>query len=74
MVPDTTRTAYPGVVKRLLDRDQSRFGVAGVLTGLDKEKVHPALEEAADLLAEGPHQLREGDAAGDRDRLGRGAH
>ena len=68
------RAAHPGIVERLLDRYQSRFGIAGVLTGLDKEKVDPTLEEAADLLAEGPHQLRKSDTAGDRDRLGGRPH
>ena len=63
------RPPHPGVGKRLLDRNQRRLGVAGVLAGFDKEQVHPALEEAADLLAEGPHELCKGDAAGDRDCL-----
>ena len=64
------RAAHPGIGKRLLNRDQHRLGVAGVLAGFYEEQVHATLEKAADLLAKGPYKLRKGDAAGDRDRLG----
>ncbi len=64
----------PGLAAHRLDGDQRRLGVAGVLAGLDDEEVDPALEQPARLLGEARHQLVEGDAAGDADRLVGGAH
>jgi hypothetical protein len=68
------RPAHTGLSECFLDRDQSGLRVAGVLAGLDDEKIDPALEQPASLLTKGPHELREGDAASDRDRLGGRSH
>lgn len=58
----------------VVDGKQGGLDVAGVLGGLDKEDVGAAIDQALGLFVVTVAESVEGDAAGDGDGLGGGAH
>ncbi len=75
MVPETmTGTLQPSSRSSVLNAEQRRLHVARVLAGLDQQEVDAALHQRLGLLVVSFPKFGEGDAAGDRDGLGGGAH
>ena len=73
--------AEPDVLKVLVDGEKGGLGVEGVEDGLDEDNIGAAIDEAAELLLVGGHELLESDVAegsildlgGDGKRAVRGA-
>ncbi len=71
---DGNRDSFAAPCKGVLDSDQCRLHVPGVLGSLHQQIIHTALDQTQGLGLEVADQFLEGDSAGHGDGLGRGPH